>query len=111
MKTTVLCAAAALSVAALVPGIASAAFVLDTGTPTGPSVVLNSSGWYAEEFSVPAGVSAITQLSVYLTQDIGQPGNTFTWDLYSAAGTFLGANRENRFHPPPAPLPPTAETP
>lgn len=86
--------AAALALAALEPGIASADFVLDTGTPTGStSVVLNASGWYAAEFSVTAG-ETIGSLSAYLTQGSGQPGNTFTWDIYSAAGTFTGPNRE-----------------
>jgi len=86
--------AAALALAALEPGIASASFVLDTGTPTGTtSVVLNSSGWYAAEFSVSAG-ETIDALSAYLTQGSGQPGNTFTWDIYSSSGQFTGANRD-----------------
>lgn len=86
--------AAALTLAALEPGIAAADFVLDTGTPTGTtSVVLNSSGWYAAEFSVTAG-ETIGSLSAYLTQGTGQPGNSYTWDIYSASGNFLGANRE-----------------
>lgn len=86
--------AAALTLAALEPGIAAADFVLDTGTPTGTtSVVLNSSGWYAAEFSVTAG-ETIGSLSAYLTQGAGQPGNTYTWDIYSASGPFTGANRE-----------------
>jgi hypothetical protein len=85
--------AGALAIAAL-PGIASADFVLDTGTPTGTtSVVLNSSGWYAAEFSVTAG-ETINSLSAYLTQGVGTVGNTYTWDLYSTGGNFLGANRE-----------------
>jgi hypothetical protein len=86
--------AAALTLAALEPGIASASFVLDTGTPTGTtSVTLNSSGWYAAEFSVTAG-ETINSLSAYLTQGVGTVGNTYTWDIYSASGNFLGANRE-----------------
>jgi hypothetical protein len=85
--------AGALTLAAL-PGIASAAFVLDTGTPTGTtSVVLNSSGWYAAEFSVTAG-ETINSLSAYLTQGEGTAGNSYTWDIYSTSGTFTGANRE-----------------
>jgi hypothetical protein len=88
-------AAVALTVVALAPGIASADFVLDTGTPAGSTtVLLNSSGWYAAEFTVSAGETAITELSAYLTQGVGQVGNTFTWDIYSASGTFLGPNRE-----------------
>jgi hypothetical protein len=87
---------AALALIALAPGVASASLILDTGTPPNgaPSPVLNSSDWYAAEFTVTAG-ETITNLAAYLTQgSVGQPGNTFTWDLYSAAGTFLGANRE-----------------
>ena len=89
-------AALALTAVALSPGVASADFVLDTGTPSGstPSVVLNKSDWYAAEFTVTASDSAITELSAYLTQDVGSIGNTFTWDIYSASGTFTGANRE-----------------
>jgi len=85
--------AGALALAVL-PGIASADFVLDTGTPTGTtSVVLNSSGWYAAEFSVTAG-ETINSLSAYITQGVGTVDNTYTWDIYSTSGNFLGANRE-----------------
>jgi hypothetical protein len=90
--------AAALTIAALAPGMASAAFILDPGTPplTGTSApVLNASDWYAEEFTVSAG-ETITQLSAFLTQGVGQPGNTFTFDLYSASGTFLNAGSSTR---------------
>ena len=86
--------AAALALAALEPGMASANMILDTGTPSGTrSVLLNSSNWYAAEFSVTAG-ETISQLSAYLTSGVGQVGNTYTWDIYSTAGTFLGPNRE-----------------
>jgi len=86
--------AAALALAALEPGIASANMILDTGTPSGTrSVLLNSSNWYAAEFSVTAG-ETINQLSAYLTSGVGQVGNTYTWDIYSTVGTFLGPNRE-----------------
>lgn len=85
---------AALAAAALLPGVASASLVLDTGTPptTTPDVVLNTSQFFAAEFSLTAG-ETIDSLSAYLTQGAGQPGNTFTWDIYSASSTFLGANR------------------
>lgn len=87
---------AAVAIAAIQPGIASAALVLDTGTPPAsgtPSASLDASDWYAAEFTVGAG-ETLTQLSAYLNQGAGQVGNTFTWDLYSASGVFLGANRE-----------------
>jgi hypothetical protein len=79
--------AGALAAAILAPGIASASFVLDTGTPagTGAPTVLSSSQWLAGEFAVTAGED-ITSLSAYLTQGAGQPGNTFTFDIYSSAG-------------------------
>ena len=84
---------AVLALASLEPGIGSASMILDTGTPGGASVLLNSSNWYAAEFSVTAG-EAVTQLSAYLNSGVGGVGSTFTWDIYSASGTFLGANRE-----------------
>jgi hypothetical protein len=84
----------AVLIATVLPQIANAGFILDTGTPAGStSAVLNSSDWYAAEFTVGAG-QTISNLSAYLTQGAGQPGNTFTWDLYSTSGVFLGANRE-----------------
>ena len=94
MKTKLLLAAA-LAFAALEPGIASASYILDTGTPASgaPSVLLNASDWYAAEFTVTAG-ETITQLSAYMGTDL-QTSGSFTWDLYSASGTFLGANRES----------------
>ncbi len=86
-----------LAIAGLSPGLASASLILDPGTPplTGTSAVLNSSDWYAEEFAVTAG-ETITQLSAFLTQGVGQPNDTFTFDLYSASGTFLGATNGTR---------------
>jgi hypothetical protein len=88
---------AAIAIAAIQSQSASAqSFVLDTGTPPSSgtsSVSLNSADWYAAEFTVGPG-ETLTELSAYLTQGAGQVGNTFTWDLYSASGVFLGANRE-----------------
>jgi hypothetical protein len=88
-------------IACLSPGLASAALILDPGTPplTGTAdAVLNTEDWYAEEFAVTAG-ETITQLSAFLTQDVGQPGDTFTFALYSASGTFIGANSSTRTPP------------
>jgi hypothetical protein len=92
---TKLLLAAALACAALEPGIASASYILDTGTPASgaPSVILNASDWYAAEFTVTPG-ETITQLSAYMATDL-QTSGSFTWDLYSASGTFLGPNRES----------------
>jgi len=89
--------AAALALAVLAPQIASAQFyVLDTGSsPSGPSVVLNSNNWYAAELTLTAG-ETITGLSAYLTQGSGASGNTFTWDIYSTSGTFLGGTNSTR---------------
>lgn len=88
---------AAIALAAIQSQTASAqSFVLDTGTPPAsgtPSVTLASADWYAAEFTVGAG-QTLSELSAYMTQGAGQVGNTFTWDLYSAGGVFLGANRE-----------------
>ncbi len=90
--------ASLFAIAGLSPGLASAALILDPGTPplTGTAdSVLNSSGWYAEEFTVAAG-ETITQLSAFLTQGVGQPNDTFTFALYSASGSFLGATNGTR---------------
>jgi len=84
--------AVAFAIAALQqPGVASASsFILDTGTPTSASLpVLSGADWYAAEFYAAAG-ETITQLSAYLTEGAGQPGNTFTWAIYGPGGTFLG---------------------
>jgi hypothetical protein len=78
---------AALGAILLAPGIASASFVLDTGTPSGGGApeVLSTAQWLAGEFAVTAGED-ITALSAYLTQGVGEPGDTFTFDIYSSAG-------------------------
>jgi hypothetical protein len=92
--------AGALAAAILAPGIASASFVLDTGTPTGGSTyVLNAATFYAGEFAVTAG-ETITGLSAYLTQGAGQPGNTFTFDIYSGLpGNTFGSRSSQREAP------------
>jgi hypothetical protein len=71
----------------LLPGIASASYVLDTGTPDGsggPSTVLNSAQWVAAEFYATAG-ETITSLSAYLLgAGTNVPNvNTFSFDIYS----------------------------
>ncbi len=96
MNTKVTAIAAALAAAYLVPGIASADFILDTGVPTGSAAptVLNTSQFLAGEFAATQG-DTITELSAYLTQGVGQPGDTFTFDIYSASN-FLGTRASSR---------------
>ncbi len=88
-KTTLI--GGALAAILLAPGIASADFVLDTGTPTGTGgpLVLSSSQWEAAAFNVTAG-ETITSIAAYLTQGSGQPGDTFTFDIYSNNGFTAG---------------------
>lgn len=81
----------AIAAVALLPGIASASFILDTGTPTGTGapVLLNTSQWLAGEFDVTAGETGQAYaLSAYLTQGVGEPGDTFTFDIYAAGSGF-----------------------
>jgi len=86
---TALIPVAALTASLLLPGVASADFVLDTGVPSGSSgpVVLNASNWYAGEFAATAG-ETITSLSAYI-QSNANGASSFTFDIYSAA-SFLG---------------------
>ena len=85
-KTTTLLGGA-FTAAFLLPGIASATMLLDTGTPantSGPAAILSTSSWSAAEFAATAGED-ITSLAAYVTQGTGpgQPGDTFTFDIYS----------------------------
>ena len=82
-KTTLL--GGTLAAILLLPGVASASYILDTGIPTGTGApsLLNSAQWVAAEFSATAG-EHITSLSAYLTQGLGQVGDTFTFDIYSS---------------------------
>ena len=78
--------AGALAACVLLPGLASAGFILDTGVPTGSggSVELLSTD-YAAEFAYAAGES-ITSLAAYLTAGSVQPGTAFTFAIYSSSG-------------------------
>jgi hypothetical protein len=82
-KTTVLGALAAVSLA---PLGAHAAFVLDTGSPTGSGLPLTLDGndYSAAEF-VLGSAQTITSIQAYVTAGIDQPGDTFTVALYSAS--------------------------
>jgi hypothetical protein len=99
MKIKHLASAGALAAAFLSPGMASASFLLDTGTPSGAtSDTFNSSTWYAEEFSVAAGES-VSNVAAYLTQGAGQLDATFTFAIYAnsgAGGNFIGSTPSNR---------------
>jgi len=88
-------AAAVLAAVGLLPGVASASFVLDTGTPDGSTgtFVLSSSQWLAAEFTTTS-TETITSLAAYLTEGVGQPGDTFTFDVDT--GNFLGVRSSAR---------------
>ena len=82
-----------LAAALLAPGMASASFLLNTGTPPGDSGTtyeLNSGQWFAGEFHATAGES-ITSVAAYLLQGSAEPGYTFTFDIYSSTGLFARA--------------------
>jgi archaellin len=71
-------------------GQARAAFVLDTGTPTGSSeLILSTSASFAAEFSINAG-ETVTQLAAYLTPHTGN-ANSFELEIFSNATAFLGS--------------------
>jgi hypothetical protein len=79
--------AGAMLAAAAAPGIASATFVLDTGTPTanGTTFSLDANDFYAAEFNLAAG-STVTSIQAYVTNALFEdsPGDTFTLSIYSA---------------------------
>jgi hypothetical protein len=83
-----------LGVIALLPRVASASFVLDTGTPDGStgSFVLSTSSSLAAEFSITTA-EQVTSLAAYLTEGSGQPGDTFTFDIDS--GSILGQTKNS----------------
>ncbi len=76
--------------ASLLPGVSQAAFLLDTGTPTGMGAPLELIGSQslAGEFTATAG-ETITQLAAYVTPLTGN-GNSLIFDLYS--GPITGRN-------------------
>jgi len=85
-----------LAAFAMLPGVASASLVLDTGTPDGStgSFALSSSSWLAAEFTTTTAEN-ITSLSAYLTQGVGEPNDTFTFDL-DASSNFLNTRTSSR---------------
>jgi hypothetical protein len=71
-----------LAAVLLAPGIASASFVLDTGTPTsisGGLDVLTTNQWYAAEFTL-SSTENISSLSAYLEP---LDSTAFQFDIYS----------------------------
>ena len=82
----------ALTAACLAPLGAHAAFILDTGTPTGTGlpVTLDGNDYYAAEFALGSS-QTITSIQSYVTAGSDQPGATFTLALYSASD-FGGRN-------------------
>jgi hypothetical protein len=78
--------AVAASAAFMLPGIAGASFILDTGTPTGSGapVVLGTED-FAAEFAFTSG-ETITSLAAYMTAGTAQPGTAFTFAIYSSTG-------------------------
>jgi hypothetical protein len=77
--------AGAVTAAALLPSMASAGFILDTGVPeVGGAPVQLLTNDFAAEFSYTTG-ETITSLAAYLTQGSAQPGASFQFQIY--AGT------------------------
>lgn len=72
-----------------VAGPAKAAFVLNTGTPTGSSeLILSTAESFAAEFSINAG-ETVTQLAAYLMPHSGS-ANSFELEIFSNATAFIG---------------------
>jgi hypothetical protein len=90
MKTNIALAAATLT-AMIAPNLASAALVLDTGTPASTSMgsTLDGNDFYAAEFNLSSG-STINSIQAYLAAGADQPGDTFTMAVY---GSDLLTNR------------------
>ncbi len=93
-RKTTLAIATGLAALALTPGVASASFVLDTGTPDGStgSFVLSTSSSLAAEFTTTTA-EQVTSLAAYLPEGSGQPGDTFTFDIDS--GSILGQTKNS----------------
>ncbi len=93
MKIQSAMSVAGMAAVVLTPGMANASFVLDTGAPTSTSapILLSSTQFIAGEFAATAG-DTIVDLSADLPQGVGQPGDTFTFDIYSNSGFTGRAN-------------------
>lgn len=86
MKTNKTVLAGLVLAGFLVPAAANAAFILDTGAPTGSGlpVTLDSNDFYAAEFSLAAG-QTITGIQNYLTAGLDGSGATYTIALYTSS--------------------------
>ena len=86
-----------LAAVLLAPGLASASYVLDTGTPASPTgspvTLLNTSQFVAAEFDLTSANLPINDLSVYMTTGVGNINDTFTVDIYSTAN-FTGRSNQ-----------------
>jgi hypothetical protein len=78
----------------LAPGLANAGYLLDTGTPSSPTgspvTLLSTAQFVAAEFDVTTADETVSQLSAYLTEGVGNVGDTFTIDIYTANSNFTG---------------------
>jgi hypothetical protein len=94
MKTTLI--GAALLAAATAPRLASASFVLDTGTPGGSSsTTLSSSQWVAAEFTLTSAED-ITSISTYLNGGTTGQLNTDTYSYIFYDTSVIGARSSSR---------------
>jgi hypothetical protein len=99
-KKTISIGGALLTAAVLAPSLASASFVLDTGTPTSdtgaPVGTLSTSNWVAAEFDVTNANQLVNDLQVYLTEGSGNVGDKFTVDIYTAGSSFTSSRSSGR---------------
>jgi hypothetical protein len=89
MKSLTKTLLAAVLVASVLPRVASAALILDTGVPgsSGFPLSLDGTDYVAAEFSLGAH-QTITSILGYITGgNSGMAGDTFTVALYSASGS------------------------
>ena len=86
MKTTKTALAGIVVAGFLAPGAANAAFILDTGVPTGAGlpVTLDGNDFYAAEFTLGSG-QTITGIQNYMTSGLDDSGATYTVALYSSS--------------------------
>lgn len=99
-KKTISVGGALLTAAVLAPSLASASFVLDTGTPTSdtgaPVGTLSTSNWVAAEFDVTNANQLVNDLQVYLTEGSGNVGDKFTVDIYASGSSFTSTRSSGR---------------
>ena len=99
IKTTSI-VGALLTAAVFAPSLASASFVLDTGTPTSdtgaPVGTLSTSNWVAAEFDVTNANQLVNDLQVYLTEGSGNVGDKFTVDIYASGSGFTSTRSSGR---------------